>query len=264
MISRRVIEHVKAQDWVAILIDLVIVVVGVFFGMQVANWNDERGDRARAHGYLERIGADLVTDVEGYRDRAQFWSKVAAYGATGLRYSETGDAGGRSQWDLLVAYFQASQVAEFWSTDTTYDELKSAGELRLIANVDLREQLARYYTSAGNPALTERPAYRMHVRGVIPLDMQSHIWKHCYTSNAHGEQDFLDCAADFDPARVAAVVDAIRADPALMAELRYWMSTMHVASIISGDRTEFSEQLLELVMAELDPGARARAGSPAE
>ena len=35
MILRRVIQHVKKQEWTAIWIDLMIVVVGVFIGIQV-------------------------------------------------------------------------------------------------------------------------------------------------------------------------------------------------------------------------------------
>lgn len=42
MLLRRVIDHVEAQNWTAILIDFVIVVVGVFIGIQVSNWNDDR------------------------------------------------------------------------------------------------------------------------------------------------------------------------------------------------------------------------------
>jgi hypothetical protein len=249
VISRRVIAHVKAQDWFAVFIDLVIVVVGVFIGIQVANWNDGRAERARAHGYIERIGSDLVSDIEGYRERQAFWNQVAAYGATGLRYAETGEAGGLAPWQLLLAYFQASQVAEFWSNDTTYEELKSAGELRLLADVGLRDELARYYTNSANPVLTERPAYRMHVRGIIPLALQHHVWNHCYGSNADGVQIFLDCESPVDQAQLIAVVDAIRRDEALMAELRYWMSTMQVAGIITRDRIALAERLLERIRA---------------
>ncbi len=46
MLLRRVTEHVKAQNWFAVGIDFLIVVVGVFIGIQVANWNDARRDRA--------------------------------------------------------------------------------------------------------------------------------------------------------------------------------------------------------------------------
>ena len=42
MLLGRVIKHVEAQNWTAILIDFVFVVVGVFSGIQVSTWNDDR------------------------------------------------------------------------------------------------------------------------------------------------------------------------------------------------------------------------------
>jgi len=45
MILRRVIEHVKTQNWTAVAIDFVIVVAGVFVGLQVQEWNAARGHR---------------------------------------------------------------------------------------------------------------------------------------------------------------------------------------------------------------------------
>lgn len=60
MILRRVIEHVKAQNWTAVALDFVIVVVGVFIGIQVSNWNDGRAANARK----AEIIAALVTDLK--------------------------------------------------------------------------------------------------------------------------------------------------------------------------------------------------------
>jgi hypothetical protein len=37
MILRRITEHVKAQNWTAIWIQFVLLVSGVFLGIQVAN-----------------------------------------------------------------------------------------------------------------------------------------------------------------------------------------------------------------------------------
>ena len=60
MIPRRLYEHVKTHNWFAVAIDFVIVVVGVFIGIQVANWNDERKERHAAGMYIERIREDLA------------------------------------------------------------------------------------------------------------------------------------------------------------------------------------------------------------
>jgi hypothetical protein len=223
----------------------------VFIGIQVANWNEARADRTRAHSYLERIRDDLEADLANYRDRLHFWAQVSNYGRAGLAYADARGAGDLSSWELLLAYFQASLVAEFITTDATYEELKSAGELGLVADLDLRRALANYYTNAGNPALTERPAYRMQVRGIIPIDVQSHIWANCYASNMNHEQRLQPCASPIGEARAAGIVDTIAGDQALMGQLRYWMSTMTVATNIGRDRAMIARHILARVNSQL-------------
>jgi hypothetical protein len=60
MLLRRVMEHVKDQNWFAVGIDFVIVVFGVFIGIQVANWNDERRDRRAEAVYLDRLAREIA------------------------------------------------------------------------------------------------------------------------------------------------------------------------------------------------------------
>lgn len=60
MILRRITEHVKAQNWTAVALDFVIVVMGVFIGIQVANWNAARQDKADEKLFLQRLHGDIV------------------------------------------------------------------------------------------------------------------------------------------------------------------------------------------------------------
>jgi len=248
---RRIVENIRAQNLSIATIELLVVVVGVFIGIQVSNWNDARIDQSRAHSYLERIRDDLDADIVNYRDRLRFWAVVYEYGAQGLAYTDTGNLGDFAEWDQLLAYFQASQLAEFYTTQATYDELKSGGELGLIGDLELRNLLAYYYTAADNPVLTERPAYREHVRGLIPLHIQNYIWENCYASNEIGTQVMNECEAPVKVAGAAQLVAAISGDIQLMSELRYWMSTMHVAMIIGRDRIAFATRLRDSVDAEI-------------
>ena len=64
MILRRVIEHVKTQNWTAVALDFVIVVVGVFIGIQVANWNDARGERRAYLNALDRLRGEINANYE--------------------------------------------------------------------------------------------------------------------------------------------------------------------------------------------------------
>ena len=66
MILRRVISHVRNQEWTAIAIDFLIVVVGVFFGIQVSNWNEDRLTQVAAADFNVRLLADLGREARGY------------------------------------------------------------------------------------------------------------------------------------------------------------------------------------------------------
>ena len=59
MILRRLGEHLKQQHWTGVFIELVIVVLGVFIGMQVSNWNAARVERERTALVLDAFRADM-------------------------------------------------------------------------------------------------------------------------------------------------------------------------------------------------------------
>lgn len=80
MLLRKIIQHVREQNWTAVAIDFFIVVLGVFVGMQVTNWNESRLEAQRAHGYLARIRADLGSDIQAAERRVAYWNKVIGYG----------------------------------------------------------------------------------------------------------------------------------------------------------------------------------------
>ena len=64
MILRRFTQHVKDQNWTAVGLDFFIVVIGVFIGIQVSNWNAERADRFDESVFLARLHDDIVRVVD--------------------------------------------------------------------------------------------------------------------------------------------------------------------------------------------------------
>ena len=63
MIKRRLRERLKQQDWLGVWIELALVIVGVFLGIEVANWNEQRRERAQERAYEMRIAQDVRSDV---------------------------------------------------------------------------------------------------------------------------------------------------------------------------------------------------------
>ena len=59
MILRRLTEQLKQQNWTAIAIEFVLLVAGVFLGIQVANWNETRREHALEAEYIARLQRDF-------------------------------------------------------------------------------------------------------------------------------------------------------------------------------------------------------------
>ncbi|GLQ22248.1 hypothetical protein GCM10007853_01220 [Algimonas ampicilliniresistens] len=62
MILRRLTQHIEDQNWFAVAVDFLIVVVGVFIGIQVANWNDAKSERVLEQQVLIHIADDIKLD----------------------------------------------------------------------------------------------------------------------------------------------------------------------------------------------------------
>lgn len=68
MILRRIKAHIEKENWFAVGIDFLIVVVGVFIGLQVSNWNEARGEAAEYKLALERIESEIATNLKTIDD----------------------------------------------------------------------------------------------------------------------------------------------------------------------------------------------------
>jgi hypothetical protein len=86
MFLRRMIEHLKNQNWTAIAIEFAIVIVGVFIGTQVSNWNQERIGRRDT----ERLLLELRPALQSFGD---YYVTAKDYYATTRAYSDTAFAG---------------------------------------------------------------------------------------------------------------------------------------------------------------------------
>ena len=59
MILRRISAAIRRQDWVTVLIEVGIVVIGLLIGLQINNWNETRADRKKEAAFLERLTVDV-------------------------------------------------------------------------------------------------------------------------------------------------------------------------------------------------------------
>ena len=147
MILRRVIAHVKAQNWFAVAIDFVIVVLGVFIGIQVANWNAARQQRADERLFIQRLHDDVVeaeTKSARLRERRFGYSKGIIEGMAII----FGERERKSLSDEECLYIAFSH--DFVLTAPaipSFDELLSSGRLNILRDRELKRALANFQQS---------------------------------------------------------------------------------------------------------------------
>lgn len=62
MILRRITQHVKEQNWFAVVLDFFIVVAGILIAFQVTNWNEQRQSKAALVTAENSLQTDLFNN----------------------------------------------------------------------------------------------------------------------------------------------------------------------------------------------------------
>lgn len=232
MLLRRVMQHVKDQDWTAVAIDFVIVVVGVFIGIQVSNFNAARVEAARADSYLQRLHQDVSDDIVMLQQRKALWARQITLGREALAATELGPSEHRRAWETVRAFHHASNSVPLHLRDGTYADMVSSGQLGLIADTDLRDRATLYYTSSWGIDLSSIiPEYRMAVRRIIPPDIHAHLLI-CHEVEPPHRHILTDCPAPAGQIGLVGLANSLIVDDRLRGDLVYAVSVMSTSTYI--------------------------------
>ena len=145
MILRRIIDAFRQQDWFTVLVEIMIVVMGVFLGLQVNNWNEARQDRAREALYLERLHADVETALA---TTLQLGDRVARRVAEADRVSDAVYGRDRSATELDAQSCESIARLHIFYVEgyalPTLEELIASGRFDLIRDQRLLQVLSDY------------------------------------------------------------------------------------------------------------------------
>ena len=222
MILRRLSGNLKSQNWMAIGIEFLLVVLGVFFGILAANWNEERIARRETRELLAQLDTELMAFVRYMRNLNDYYAVTA-------RYADRAEAGWNgdptvSDTEFVIAAYQASQINAVGNNADVWGTIFGAENLRDIEDPAVRELLARImtfdYSLIDLRAVSTR--YREEVRKVIPGTVQQAIRNRC---GDKGVGAYLrlspTCDLKLDQAASARTAAALRARRDLVAELNW-------------------------------------------
>lgn len=232
MQSKRLIEQLRRQDWVAVAIEFIIVVVGVLLAMQVANWNEQRLEHERGRAYYQRILTELRSNISDMDQRAAYYEQVIGHADAALvAFHDPASSLGEP---LLVDLYQASQIQTGPITRASYDEAISSGALLSVGGPQLRVRLANYFSLAESSQMIydETTPYRDRIRGLLPDAVQMRIQADCNDITSIDAQGMTSatlptqCALHLTPQQVAQAIAVVRAAPDLEVDLTRWLSSL--------------------------------------
>lgn len=225
MIFKRVAAKLRAQDWTAISIEIVIVCIGVFVGNEVSNWNQARLQKDQTERLLRQLAPELRSQIAFFESAKEYYATTTKYANQALH--EWSSPGRISDSQLIIAAYQASQNyglsmnAQSWSLAFGSDQLRNMDDSKLRR--DLVYVLTADYSAVAPTALNT--PYRSDVRKIIPDEMQARIRSECgdrliYNKRIKGEYVLpATCGLTFDVLKARQVAARLRAHRELVDEL---------------------------------------------
>jgi hypothetical protein len=221
---RRIAEHLKAQNWTAVWLDLVIVIIGVFIGTQVSNWNQDRIQKRET----EELLLELKPALESFTN---FYNAAKGYYATTGAYADLAFAGWRrdpnvSDEQFVIAAYQASQIYTWGLNGENWASIFGSDQLRDIGDADIRRGLTTLMTISYDQidsVILEAP-YRERIRRVIPENIQDAIRAGCGDEPAQLPLTVRlppRCDLSLDESQFSVAAAALRARLDLVDELRW-------------------------------------------
>ncbi len=170
MILRRLAQNLREQNWTAICIEFVLLVLGVYLGLQAQDWSKQRADRESELQIVQDLLADLNLDRSNYASAMA--TDESAIGAAKMSLAEAGlppIAFDRaiSRTNLANYALDLSKLPSFpddrrdimWTdvvtgffpipSTVTYDAVVGAGDLKVIGNRDIVRELQAYHALTG-------------------------------------------------------------------------------------------------------------------
>lgn len=147
MLLRRLLSHVRSENWFAVFLDFVVVVVGLFIGLQIDTWWEARRESRLEGEYLTELREDFELN-ESRLDESIARLEHVLRNTRDLHESAALETPGLSVVELNERFRSISSMPSFIPVTRAYSNLTGSGDLRLIESRELKNALADYYAAA--------------------------------------------------------------------------------------------------------------------
>lgn len=251
MIFRRIKAHVEKENWFAVGIDFVIVVVGVFIGIQVANWNEGREDFRQETKALVELRKELADSIVTTGVLLRAYDQAADAGKRSLAFIDGPKVCGDKCWDVIVDFMHASQWQGLSVNTTSYENMRAQGFPENTAIVDAVEAY-RIQNRNNMSASSTLPVYRSLVRQMINIQPQEYYWANCWALVDGMEEYRLDCPEGMSAVKAKQLVNEIVNNPNIKLHLTEWTGSIVSLPDTMEQQNDAAQKAIDLIDAELE------------
>ena len=250
MIFRHVKAHIEKENWFAVGVDFLIVVVGVFVGLQVSNWNEAQSFDNQETKLLYDLKKEMENSILSTNQKIDSYTQVAAASKRSLDFLSSKKSCETECWPILVDFLHASQWQGVDVRRTTYANMRRLGLPRAGAVLDTVEAYLAQ-VDAAIQAYSDKPHYRVVVRQLTSYEAMEFYWQNCHFVLAGVENYDLSCSKGVTDHIALQIVEAIAQHPEIKPNLTQWVSVaMHVPIGLS-NQNALAEITITAIDAEL-------------
>lgn len=143
MILSRIIEHFKKQHWMAIFLDFVIVVVGVYLGIYLGNVRDAQNYRIETRQSLHALESEMRADLKRLDEIIAFQTQKAAEQHRVITLLSAAHLDNEEVNRLFERAVGDNDT--FYPNSSAYQAMKTRGYLAALPDPALRLELSRLF-----------------------------------------------------------------------------------------------------------------------
>ena len=146
MILRRLAGHLRRGNWSTLILELLVVVVGLFLAFQLDRWYESQRSKSDLQAHLVSLTEDF-TENETRLTSAISEGKQEMEAAITLRAEIRKDTPDLSVAELNQLISQTSSLPTFNAVDLAYRNIISDGTLADLPSSELKKELAEFYAA---------------------------------------------------------------------------------------------------------------------
>jgi len=154
MLLRGISTHIRAQNWFAVALALLVVVVGLFLGLQIDTWWEGQKEARIESTYLQEIREDFELNKSSLHEQISDVEQIIRSMIV-LHEQSTLVEPSLSIMELNENFSLINNMPTFVIATRAYVNLTGSGDLKLLRNRRLKNLLAAYYAAADLAAIVQ-------------------------------------------------------------------------------------------------------------